>query len=454
MAWQRRAAPRRRPEQTALRPLVDALVAAPLDQLGATGLQRELTVLTPQVARLQGWLTTLAGRLDALTAGSVTDADTGRPRTVAGWLAQVQHATAGSAGSQLRTARLLRELPLVVDAVLDGVLTPQQAAVLTRLVGKIDADGLVESQPYLIQVAAAMDPHQLGMWVAHQIATHCEPALEDDDTRARDKRYLTHRREADGALFGRFRITGEDSEALLTALEPLARKAGDDDTRTAGQRRADALDRRSPSRSCATATCPTPAGYDRSCPTSCPPTGPPAKPTATPAPACGPRCADHQPLTFTDTVAAAMPGQGGIRAEQACATAAWTGPQTRSRIEALLCDARITRVLLCPRGQVTGFQPLRDSITPAQRRNLAARDLHCVVRGCTRPPAMCDAHHLRRRADGGETTMDNLVLLCRRHHVLWHLGKIQLRHLTVPWHEQQQTADPPPEPLADLFAGT
>jgi predicted restriction endonuclease len=39
---------------------------------------------------------------------------------------------------------------------------------------------------------------------------------------------------------------------------------------------------------------------------------------------------------------------------------------------------------------------------------------------------MCDAHHLQHRADGGDTTMDNLVLLCRRHHVLWHLGKIDL----------------------------
>ena len=39
-----------------------------------------------------------------------------------------------------------------------------------------------ESQPQLIQVAATMDPHQLGLWVAHQIATHCEPALDADDT--------------------------------------------------------------------------------------------------------------------------------------------------------------------------------------------------------------------------------------------------------------------------------
>ena len=144
-----------------------------------------------------------------------------------------------------------------------------------------------------------------------------------------------------------------------------------------------------------------------------------------------------------------MPGHGGLRAEQACATAAWTGPQTRARIETLLCDARITRVLLTPLGQVTGFQPLRDSVTPAQRRNLAARDLGCVVRGCTRPPAMCDAHHVKARADGGPTTMDNLVLLCRRHHVLWHQGKLQLHHLTVPWHPEQTAA--PPDPLDDLF---
>ena len=155
-------------------------------------------------------------------------------------------------------------------------------------------------------------------------------------------------------------------------------------------------------------------------------------------------------IAFGDTVDAALPGHGGIRAEQACATGAWTGPQTRARIEALLCDARITRVLLTPLGQVRGFEPLRDSVTPAQRRNLAARDVHCVVRGCTRPPAMCDAHHLRHRADGGATTMDNLVLLCRRHHVLWHQGKIQLHHLHVPWHPEQSGA-PPPAPLDELF---
>ena len=434
----------------ALLPLVDALITEPLDALDVQALQTRITTLTPLVARLQGWLHAAAGRLDELTSGTVPDATTGRPRTVAGWLAEVQHTTAGAAGSQLRTARLLRELPLVVDAVLDGDLTPAQASALTRLVGKIDQAALIESQPQLIAVAAAMDPHQLTMWVAHQIATHCEPALEADDARARDTRYLTHRREADGSLFGRFRITAEDSEAFLTALEPLARKAGDADTRTAGQRRADALVDLA-EQVLRHGDLPDAGGLRPQLSYVLPADWAAAQQQHANCTACGPRCPDHQPLDFTAAVAAAMPGTGGIRAEQACATAAWSGPQTRSRIEALLCDARITRVLLSPLGQVHGFQPLRDSVTPAQRRTLAARDLGCAVRGCTRPPAMCDAHHLNRRWDGGETTMDNLVLLCRRHHVLWHLGKIQLHHLTVPWHPDQQQTAAPPDVLSELF---
>ena len=435
------------PPSSALAPLVDVLLTTPLDTLTTEQLQSELATVTPQVGRLLGWLSAAAGQLDHRTGGTLTD-DTGQARKVSGWLADVQHTTPSHTGTQLRTARLLRDLPLVTAALLDGVLTPAQAAVLTRLVGRIEPDALTESQSDLIQVAATMDPVQLGHWVNHQVATHCEPVFDAEQDRAHAQRHLTHRRDADGSLTGRFRLPAEDAETFLTALEPLARRNQVLDGRTAGQRRADALVLlaeqvlRHGELGDAGGLRPQlsyvlPAGWAAA---------QQARSTCT---ACGPRCADHQPLTFGDTVRAAMAGQGGIRAEQACATAAWTGPQTRARIETLLCDARITRVLLSPLGQVTGSQPLRDSITPAQRRNLAARDLGCVARGCTRPPAMCDAHHLRARADGGPTTMDNLVLLCRRHHVLWHQGKLQLHHLTVPWHPEQTTA--PPGPLDDLF---
>jgi hypothetical protein len=48
------------------------------------------------------------------------------------------------------------------------------------------------------------------------------------------------------------------------------------------------------------------------------------------------------------------------------------------------------------------------------------RDSHCRFPGCDRPPSWCDAHHVRHWADGGPTSLDNLLLLCRRHHRLVH----------------------------------
>ena len=42
------------------------------------------------------------------------------------------------------------------------------------------------------------------------------------------------------------------------------------------------------------------------------------------------------------------------------------------------------------------------------------------------------------------------MLLCRRHHVLWHQGRLHLHHLTIPWHPDQQSGAPP-HPLSDLF---
>ena len=208
-----------------------------------------------------------------------------------------------------------------------------------------------------------MDPHQLGDWVRHQIATHCEPQFEDEQARSHDKRYLTHRREADGSLRGSFRIAAEDSETYLTALEPLARKDGDDDRRTAGQRRADALVDLA-DRALRHDALPAAGGLRPQLSYVLPAGWAAAQQQQATCTDCGPRCADHQPLSFADTVAAAMPGAGGIRAEQACATAAWTGPQTRARLEAMLCEARITKVLLDSPGRSAASNPCATTSPP------------------------------------------------------------------------------------------
>jgi HNH endonuclease len=60
------------------------------------------------------------------------------------------------------------------------------------------------------------------------------------------------------------------------------------------------------------------------------------------------------------------------------------------------------------------------TIPPSIRRALAARDTSCRFPGCT--SRRCDAHHVEHWANGGATCLDNLVLLCRRHHRAVHEG--------------------------------
>jgi hypothetical protein len=427
---------------TALGPVVDVLVARPVEDLCVTELQAVLTGVVPQVQRLEGFVSVVCGELQARTGGVLRTED-GGSRSVASWLAEQQRDTPSAAGSVLRTSGLLRSLPLVAAAVLDGVITQRKAAVLTRLVGKIPDEQLREVQPQLVQVATLMNPEELAAWVRHELATHCEPVLDDDAESARRRRFLQTSRDADGSLRGRFLLPPEDAEVFLTVNEPLARRDGLADDRTAGQRRADALTGVH-EQVLRHGELPDHGGHRPQINYVLPADWAAKQAERDACPVCF-SCPEHRPASFADTVAASLPGHGGIPAEHACATAAWTGPATRAVVEALLCQARISRVLLDSLGQVTGLESLTDTVTRAQRRALAARDVTCATRGCTRPPSMCDAHHLDHLQDGGDTTLDNLVLLCRRHHVLWHLGTISLRDLHVPWHPDATSTGPPQE---------
>jgi hypothetical protein len=64
-------------------------------------------------------------------------------------------------------------------------------------------------------------------------------------------------------------------------------------------------------------------------------------------------------------------------------------------------------------------------VPPSIRRALLARDTHCRFPGCS--ARRCDAHHLQHWIDGGATSLDNLMLLCRRHHRAVHEGGFELR---------------------------
>jgi Domain of unknown function (DUF222)/HNH endonuclease len=80
----------------------------------------------------------------------------------------------------------------------------------------------------------------------------------------------------------------------------------------------------------------------------------------------------------------------------------------------LACEA--TRVVMhhAGNGAVLDVGRRTRAIPPALRRALEARDRGCRFPGCGVRHAQ--GHHLHRWADGGPTRLDNLALLCRRHH--------------------------------------
>ncbi len=80
----------------------------------------------------------------------------------------------------------------------------------------------------------------------------------------------------------------------------------------------------------------------------------------------------------------------------------------------LACEAATVTMRHGPGGEILDVGRRTRTISPALRRALAARDQRCRFPGCGN--RRVDAHHVRHWADGGRTALDNLVLLCRRHH--------------------------------------
>ncbi len=76
-------------------------------------------------------------------------------------------------------------------------------------------------------------------------------------------------------------------------------------------------------------------------------------------------------------------------------------------------------------GQILSVGRKTRTIPPPIRRALEFRDQGCRFPGCT--SKHCDAHHIEHWADGGETKLSNLVLLCRRHHGQLHEGGFRVQ---------------------------
>ena len=120
------------------------------------------------------------------------------------------------------------------------------------------------------------------------------------------------------------------------------------------------------------------------------------------------RCA-HRPATSASIPPAAPAGGSQTVLDEAGGI--HVSAETARRVA---CDAATVTLRHGPGGEILDVGRRTRTISPALRRALAARDRQCRFPGCGN--LRVDAHHVEHWADGGRTALDNLVLLCRRHH--------------------------------------
>ena len=128
-------------------------------------------------------------------------------------------------------------------------------------------------------------------------------------------------------------------------------------------------------------------------------------------------------------------------------------PETVRR---LACDANVIPTVLGSRGEILEQGRSTRLATPGQLAALWLRDAGCSFPGCATPAHSCDAHHLIHWADGGQSDLSNLALLCGRHHSVVHRDQL-IGHVTdaadagaVTWnlipgsYDRRHSAIPPP----------
>jgi hypothetical protein len=381
-----------------LHAVLDALLAADLTTLAADEHAELVTALIRAQSRLHAAALSAVAAFDAADVASLS-----RHRTTKRWL---EHRTALSLGaaSHLTTlARTLRDhLPRTHAVLSRGAITPQHTAAIAEVVRTLGVEHAVTAEPILLDLARRADPATVRRATAELFARLDPAAAEKALHDAYEKRGVSLSVVgAHGYLRGVLDL--ESTELLQAALMPLMVRWGPDDTRSAEQRRADALldiaKRHLDSEDV-------------------------------------PQLGGHRPhLTVVLDADQLRAGTGGSIGDGdgwlGCVTLPWTGAALPASVaRRWACDAALTPVvarLVARPPRDSAWLPLRvgrtqRTATAAQLKALAVRDGGCIHPGCSRTPAFCDAHHVVHWTDGGATDLDNLVLLCRHHHRTLHHG--------------------------------
>lgn len=323
-------------------------------------------------------------------------------KSCAHWLSWRTGIAPGAAREKVRVARALGKLPLISAGMERGELSYSKVRALTR-------------------VATPDNEAELLEFALHGTASHVERLVrawrrvdrleEAESERLRhEARRLTLYPDVDGSWVLRGRLDPEVGALLEKALESagveLYGKRPPRELST-GQRRADALGlvaEQALARGNAAAAGDVPAGT--------PPAATPPAPVPSPKP---PRADRFQVVVHVDAEA--------LRADSETGQSVLAGGGQRVSAETsrrLACDASTCEMTHDSGGRVLDVGRLKRTVPTAIRRALEHRDEVCRFPGCEN--RYCDAHHVVHWADGGETKLENLMLLCRTHHRAVHEG--------------------------------
>jgi hypothetical protein len=299
--------------------------------------------------------------------------------------------TSAAATSAIAVGSQAEALAESITAVEEGKLGFAHLALMAGTARAFQASPTAtpfEEQPLLDQALS----HSLSRFrvdCAHVRHAHDAQAFQAEQLRDVEYRTLEVRAGEGGAVFIKGFLDPVGGATLCTALDPLARSSGSDDDRPRARRYADALVEL--------------AGHGLD---------------ASLLPRVGGQRPHLQVTTSLDTLVGATGAPAGML-ERA-------GPIGTPTVQRIACDASVTRVLLGPDSAVVDVGRARRLPSGPTRRALYARHDGCEWPGCDRPSSWTAAHHIKHWAHGGATDLDNLALLCHRHHWLVHEGGWQL----------------------------
>ena len=362
-------------------------------------LEHEICQLAAQLtARMARWLA-LLGEFDRREGWGTCWGC----RSTADWVAWRCALSPRAAREHVRVARALPELPRIREAFESGTLSYSKVRVLTRVAEP-------DSEPDLLELARHATAAQL-----ERMLRVFRRVSRADAQAAYENRYLTWYWNEDGSLCLRARLPAEEGALVLEALH---------ESRDALYRERDGSERgpAEPPAEGGPAEPPEPPDPDlqREHPRPTNADGICAMAETAlargPTPLSGP---ERQQLTVNvDLDSLIYDDHGALHVRDGPALA----PETARRLG---CDAAVVPIMSSG-GEILSVGRRTRTIPPRIRRALESRDKGCRFPGCENR-RWVDAHHIHHWAKGGETSLENLVVLCRHHHRLVHEGGFIVR---------------------------